>query len=74
MRKSPDAPRRLYSRKSAPCVCFAGKLYAPKGGESTMQVESEVLCEASDTARTVTVKQRRPHAKSIVETWHLVTR
>jgi len=74
MRKSPNAPRRLYVRKSGPCVCFAGELFTPIGGETELVGSLDVVCKPTDNVTKITVTQRKPHAKGLTETWRRVSR
>lgn len=67
MRKSNDAPRKIYVRGGQGLVLFAGKLYgAPK--ESAIPVDGEVVCEPGEKGR-LTVTFRKKGQKNVVENW-----
>lgn len=69
-----DSPRKLYTRKGLPVVCFDGKYFSPTG-ESAVDVERTVTCEPlkSDGKRArVEVTQKVKGKASIVETWRSV--
>lgn len=69
--KSTSAPRRIYSTRSTLAFCFAGSLYAPQGGaESTFRKGVPVTVEAETDDGGLVVKQRKPHAKVLCETWY----
>jgi len=71
--KSFTSPRRLYVVSGLPVVSFKGKLYTPDLGDmSAVDASAPVVIADFDTASaTVTVRQAREKAKSIVETWTL---
>lgn len=69
--KTPDAPRRIYSRNGITHVCFDGRTYcAPEG--SAISLEHPVTLEKlpSDGKRArAAVTQVRPGVKAVTETW-----
>ena len=69
--KSTNAPRRIYSTKSTRAFCFAGQLFAPaKGSESAFRMGVPVTVEGETEDGGLVVKQRKPHAKVLCETWY----
>lgn len=67
--KTADAPRRVYTRNDVIHVCYAGKTFAPVGGNTDIAVGSMVTCEQVDGGK-LTVTFKKPKQKAIVETWH----
>lgn len=66
--KSPSSPRRLYSTRKTVAFCYAGKLFlAPEKGE--FRTDVSVVVTAVNDDGSLTVKQRKAHAKSVVGTF-----
>ncbi len=73
MMKTSDSPRRVYTRFGINCVCFDGKYFGAT--DSNIDPRFPVTLEklSSDGGRAqARVTQRRPHAKTIIETWRTV--
>lgn len=69
--KSYSAPRRIYSSKGTVVFCFGGKLFAPSpGAETTFRKAVPVTVESVTEDGGLVVKQRKPHAKVLCETWY----
>lgn len=64
------APRRLYSTRGTLAVCFNGVLYAPAAGTET-EFLKDIPVTIAETLEngSVTVKQRKAHAKGRTEVW-----
>lgn len=74
MNKPSAAPRRLYSRNGKAFVNFAGKFYGAPS-DSALDLDFPVTCVKLDSdggrAR-IEVSQRKPHSKTLTETWRSV--
>lgn len=72
--KSASSPRRIYTRNDVTHVCFEGRTYgAPATTEIT--VDFPVTCvklESDGGKARIEVTQKRPHAKTLVETWRTI--
>lgn len=69
MMKSSNTPRRIYVHKLVPVVCFNAKSYRA-GDTSKIDVNLPVLCETiGEGTDKIRVSQRKPHAKTVTETW-----
>lgn len=69
--KSHSAPRRIYSSKGTVVFCFGGKLFAPSpDAETTFRKTVPVTVESVTEDGGLVVKQRKPHAKVLCETWY----
>jgi hypothetical protein len=72
--KSSNSPRRIYSSKGTVVFCFGGKLFAPTPDtESTFRKNVPVTVEGVTEDGGLVVKQRKPHAKVLCETWYPLT-
>jgi hypothetical protein len=70
MMKDSTSPRRVYTRNDVIHVCYAGKTFAPVGGETEIKVGNQVKVAVSETnPNEAQVTFRRSHGKAIVETW-----
>jgi hypothetical protein len=71
--KTSDSPRRIYSTMGTLALCHKGVLYgfvAEKDGEaSAFRKDVPATVESVNDDGSITVKQRKPHAKALVETW-----
>lgn len=78
--KSFNSPRRTYNSKGTTVLCLGGNFYAPKFDPKTGEFAETTFREGvpvtveelNEDLDTITVKQRKPHAKVITETWHLM--
>jgi hypothetical protein len=73
--KTPSSPRNVYTRNDVTHVCFDGRTFGPTD-ESGISLDLPVTCEKleSDGGRArISVVQKRPHAKTITETWRSVS-
>jgi len=71
MKKAYNAPRRLYVRKGVAHVCYTGTIYGTDAETTKVDPAGEVKCEVREDG-TCVVKQRKPHAKGVTETWSKV--
>jgi len=74
-RKTPTAPRRIYTRKGNAIVCYEGRYFGRTAAESKLDLELEVTCEVlkSDGGRArIKVTQRSSGKKIASETWRSV--
>jgi hypothetical protein len=70
MMKATNTGRKLYLRKGATHLCFAGQLYGMYEA-SALDLETPVKVTVNEDG-TVTVTQRKNHAKGRSETWSTV--
>lgn len=68
--KSTNSPRRVYSRNDITHVLFAGTVFGPTtpGQYSSVRLDTPVRISGNGDG-TITVVQRRPHAKTVTEVW-----
>ena len=65
--KSMNSPRRVYARNKVVHVLFAGSVFGPTG-ESKVRLDEAVRIKGNGDG-TVTIVQRRAHAKGVTEVW-----
>lgn len=66
-RKSETDPRRIYARKGATVVCFAGTYFGTRS-ESDIRTDHPAKVEGAGEGK-VKVSQRVGHGKRVTETW-----
>lgn len=77
MMKSATAPRRIYTRNGIVHVCFAGKYFAPVGGETKLDLDGTVTIEEAEAdgkskRAQVNVTQKKKGQAAVTETWRSV--
>lgn len=71
--KTASSPRRVYSTLGTLALCHKGLLYGfvavNEGEKSALRKDIPALVTSTNEDGSIVVKQRRPHAKTVVETW-----